>query len=180
LGAGNVISRDLKSGPLSWILGNWETNYVFLARSGQPYNLQVSGDIANISGSGGTATGYGRPNLIGDPNAPCNINGVLVPTKSEACFFNPAAFSTPSGSFGNFGRDVLRSEPFFNMDFSLVKNIPLGESRSVQLRFESFNTFNFQILAVPAGITIGNANAGQVNNVASTPRQLQIAAKITF
>jgi hypothetical protein len=172
--------RYLKSGPLSWILGNWETNYVFLARSGQPFNLQVSGDIANISGSGGTASGYGRPNLIGDPNAPCTINGVSVPAKSEACFFNPAAFATPSASFGNFGRDVLHSEPFFNMDFSLLKNIPLGESRSVQLRFESFNTFNFQILAVPAGITIGNANAGQVNNVTSTPRQLQIAVKITF
>jgi hypothetical protein len=172
--------RYLKSGPLSWILGNWETNYVFLARSGQPFNLQVSGDIANISGSGGTASGYGRPDLIGDPNAPCTINGVSVPTRSEACFFNPLAFSVPSGSFGNFGRDVLHSEPFFNMDFSLLKNIPLGESRSVQLRFESFNTFNFQILAVPAGITIGNANAGQVNNVTSTPRQLQIAAKITF
>ena len=91
-----------------------------------------------------------------------------------------SAFQTPSGSFGNFGRDVLHSEPFFNLDFSLVKNIPLGESRSVQLRFESFNTLNFQILAVPAGITIGNTNAGQVNNVTSTPRQLQIAAKITF
>ena len=34
-GRGKKLSQQ---GLLSWILGNWETNYVFLARSGQPYN----------------------------------------------------------------------------------------------------------------------------------------------
>ena len=170
--------RYLQRGPLSWILGNWEANYVFLARSGQPYNLMVNGDIANISGNGGTISNYGRPNLVGDPNAPCTVNG--QPATRQACFFNPAAFAIPVNSFGNLGKDVLRSEPFYNMDFSLIKTFPFGESRSLQLRFESFNTFNFQILNVPAGLTIGNANAGQVNSIVSVPRELQLAAKITF
>ncbi len=49
----------------------------------------------------------------------------------------------------------------------------------MQLRFEAFNVLNFQILAAPAS-TIGNANAGQVTNISSTPRQLQLGAKITF
>ena len=35
--------RWLNSEPLSWVLGNWEMNYVFLARSGQPFNLVVNG-----------------------------------------------------------------------------------------------------------------------------------------
>src|SRR5262249_48814626 len=119
----------LKSGPASWVLGNWETNYVFLARSGKPYNLVVNGDVANISGNGGTLSGYARPNVVGNPNSPCVINGVSAPTGTEACFFNPAAFAPPSFAFGNAGRDILRGEPFFNMDFSLLKNIPLGETR---------------------------------------------------
>src|SRR5207244_439787 len=113
--------RWLNHGALSWVLGNWETNYVFMARSGQAFNLGVSGDIANISGNGGTLTNYGRPNLIGDPNAACTINGASAPAGGEACYLNPAAFAVPSGSFGNLGRDVFRSQPFFNMDFSLVK-----------------------------------------------------------
>src|SRR5207253_3697695 len=57
----------LHGGPLSWVLGNWQANYIFQARSGAPYNLQVSGDVANLRGSapGGPGT-YARPNLIGN------------------------------------------------------------------------------------------------------------------
>ena len=171
--------KFLTNGALSWVLGNWEANYVFLARSGAPYNLVVNGDIANISGNGGTASGYGRPNVIGDPMSPCTINGKTVPTGTVSCFFNPAAFAAPVGSFGNYGRDMLRSEPFFNLDFSLLKNIPFGERRSIQLRFESFNTLNFQILGAP-GTTLFNQNAGIVQSITSTPRQLQLGAKINF
>ncbi len=172
--------RWLNKGPASWILGNWEANYVFLARSGQPFNLVVNGDVANISGNGGSLSGYGRPNIIGNPNSgSCAVNGASVPVGTYLCFFNPSAFSSPSGSFGNFGKDVLHNEPYFNMDFSLVKTIPIGERRSFQLRFEGFNVFNFQILGTPA-TTIGLATAGQITSVASTPRQLQLAAKLTF
>lgn len=167
--------RWLNHGVLSWILGNWEANYLFLARSGQPFTLSVNGDIANISGDGPTVSGYGRPNLIGDPHSACSA----APAGSQKCYFNPAAFETPTDSFGNLGRDVFRDEPFYNMDFSLAKNIPFGEQRSIQLRFESFNTFNFQILGTP-GTTIGNSSAGVIQGIASTPRELQLGAKITF
>jgi hypothetical protein len=169
----------LSHGPLSWVLGNWEANYVFLARSGQPYNLVVNGDVANISGNGGTLSGYARPNLVGNPNAPCTINGATVPTGTIGCFFNPSAFAAPSYSFGNAGRDILRTEPFFNLDFSLIKNIPIKESKAVQLRFEGFNVLNFQILGTP-GTTLLQSNTGVVQSIASTPRQLQIGAKFTF
>jgi len=168
--------RWLKSGVLSWILGNWEANYVFLARSGKPFTLTVNGDIANISGNGPTISGYARPDLIGNPKTACSSS---APAGSESCYFNPAAFAVPDDAFGNFGRDVQRDEPFFNMDFSLVKNIPFGETRSLQLRFESFNTFNFQILGTP-GTTIGVSNAGVIQGIDSTPRELQLGAKITF
>jgi hypothetical protein len=169
----------LNKGPASWVLGNWQAEYVFLARSGQPFNLVVNGDIANISGNGGTLSGYGRPNLVGNPNSACTANGASVAVGTVNCFYNPAAFVSPSFSFGNLGRDTLRDEPFYNMDFSLIKNIPLRESLGFQLRFEAFNVFNFQILGTP-GFTIGQSNAGVVSGVASTPRQLQMAAKFTF
>ena len=172
--------RWLNHGFLSWVLGNWETNYLFLARSGQPFTLTVNGDIANITGSNGsTLSGYGRPNLIGSPSSPCTIAGASVSTGSEACFYNPNAFAIPSFSFGNYGRDTLRNAPLYNFDFSLIKDIPLGERRALQLRFEGFNVFNFQILGTP-GTTIGQGSAGVISSIASTPRELQMGAKITF
>jgi hypothetical protein len=42
--------RWLRSGPASWFLGNWQANYIFQTRSGAPYNLQITGDLANIKG----------------------------------------------------------------------------------------------------------------------------------
>jgi len=66
--------RRLRGGPLSWILGNWQANYIFQARSGQPYGLVVQGDVANLKGSGGIGSNgpsdYARPNLIADPFTP--------------------------------------------------------------------------------------------------------------
>ena len=172
--------RRLNKGPLSWVLGNWEANYVFIARSGQPYNLTVSGDVANITGgNGSTLSGYARPNLVGSPHSACTIGGVSVPSGSEACFFNPAAFAIPSFSFGNFGKDALHDAPWFDLDFSLVKNIPVREGWKLQLRFEAFNVLNLQILGTP-GTTIGQSSAGVITSIASTPRELQMGAKFTF
>ena len=57
--------RWFKGGAAAWLLGDWQVNYIFQARTGQPFNLNVGGDPANISGSIGSVTGYARPNWSG-------------------------------------------------------------------------------------------------------------------
>jgi hypothetical protein len=102
---------------------------------------------------------------------------------NSATFFNPCAFSVPSGAFGTLGRNTFRGPGVFNMDTSLFKTIPLPkEGWNVQLRFESFNTFNVQNWDAPSGLTIGTANAGQVTALAAgtTPRQLQFGMRFQF
>ncbi|HEV2964162.1 MAG TPA: carboxypeptidase-like regulatory domain-containing protein [Candidatus Angelobacter sp.] len=166
--------RWLQGGPMSWLFGNLQTNYIFQARSGQPFNLNVNGDPASISGVNfGTLSGYARPNLIGNP----------IPGNQTADqWFDPNAFAVPSGSFGNFGRNGLRSAHVVNMDVSLFKNVPLGEKRQLQLRAEGFNVFNIQSLAAPTGAaaTIGNAQVGKITSIVGTPRQLQFGARFIF
>jgi hypothetical protein len=196
--------RWLQKGPLSWFLGNWQTNYIFQARSGQPINLNVSGDPAAISGITGlgTATGYARPNLIADPYAPgpvaANPDALCQKTISQGgkaadqtrtaqTWFNPCAFDSPVASFGNFGRNGLRSSSFTNLDLSLAKSIALGESRSLQLRFEAFNVLNIQNYAAPTGnaatVATGAVNAvgaGQITNIVGNPREMQFGVRFTF
>jgi hypothetical protein len=188
----------LSQGPLSWLVGNWQLNYIMQVRSGQPYNLQVTGDVANLKGSAANIGTYARPNIIGDPfkagAVPANPDPGCHATISQggkapdvvgnsANFYNPCAFTVPSGSFGSLGRNTFRGPGVFNMDTSLFKTIPLPkEGWNVQLRFESFNTFNVQNWDVPSGLTIGTANAGQVTALASgtTPRQLQFGLRFQF
>jgi hypothetical protein len=190
--------RMLSHGPLSWFLGNWQLNYILQARSGQPYNLTVAGDVANLKGSAANIGNYARPNLVGDPFRAGAVAANPDPTcratisqggrapdviGNSASLFNPCAFAVPSGSFGNLGRNTFRGPGVFNMDTSMFKSIPLPkEGWELQLRFESFNTFNVQNWDVPSGVTIGAANAGQVTALASgtTPRQLQFGMRVQF
>lgn len=85
----------------------------------------------------------------------------------------------PSGSFGNVGKMPYRLPYYNNLDFSLVKQTPLYERFNLELRAESFNTYNVVIPGSP-GSTIGNSSAGLATGLGNTPRELQFGAKITF
>ncbi len=185
------------SGPAEWLLGDWQANYIFQARSGAPYNLQVSGDVANLRGSapGGPGT-YARPNLFADPfvagpvaanpDPKCQLTisqggKAADAVYTSASWFNPCAFGVPSGAFGNLGRNVFRGPHVVNMDFSMFKSILLPrEGMSLQLRFEGFNVFNIQNYDTPANAQL-TINSGTVNvpGVGTVPAIATGAGKIT-
>jgi hypothetical protein len=161
--------RFLNRGPLSYILGNWQMNTITALRSGQPFNLDVLGDVANI-GNGVGWFSYARPNLVGDPH-------VANPTAAQ--YYNPKAFAIPVNSFGNVGKNALRSASVYNVDFSLFKEFKIKENVALEFRAEAFNVFNLQSLGVP-GVDIGTADAGVINGVAVPPREIQFGMKLRF
>jgi len=197
--------RWLHSGPASWILGNWQANYIFQTRSGAPYNLQITGDLANLRGSApGNAPGnYLRPNLIADPFVAGPVSANPDPNcqktisqggraadqiHTSTSWFNPCAFGIPSGAFGNLGRNVFRGPHVTNMDLSMFKSFPIREEWNLQLRFEAFNVLNIQNWDTPSALTVNTnatsiaANAGRVTGLAqgTTPRQLQFGIRFVF
>jgi hypothetical protein len=195
--------KFLSSGPLSWILGNWESDSILQARSGIPYNLQVSGDIANLKGSAPSIGTYGRPNVISDPfvagpvmanpDPKCHTTvsqGGSAPDSvlNKTNYFNPCAFTQPQGSFGNLGRNPFRGPAVWNMDFAMMKNFPIGEATSIQLQFQAFNVFNVQNWEAPSQVTINssgttvNSKAGQITSLAqgTTPREMQFGLRFVF
>lgn len=187
-----------------WFLGNWQMNSIMQVRSGAPYNLQVTGDLANLRGSAPNAPGaYLRPNIIADPfvagavaanpDANCQKTISQGGRAADAVFnsvswFNPCAFGIPSGAFGNLGRNAFRGPAVFRTDLSMFKSFPVREGWNVQLRVEAFNVFNIQAYDVPSSLTINSnatqiaANAGRVTGLAQgvTPRQLQFGLRFTF
>ena len=170
----------VQTGWLSYIVGGWTSNFVFQARSGQPYGLNVGGDPANISGDNGSVTSYSRPNVIGNPAiGSCGSTPVGTRGTNGFCEYNPSAFTIPVGSYGNMGKMPYRVPNYNNLDFSLVKDTPLFEQFRLELRAESFNTYNVVLPGNP-GTTIGTSSAGLATTQGNTPRELQFAAKITF
>jgi len=161
--------RYLSTGIASTLLGNWQLNGVVQLRSGQPYNLAVSGDVANIDNTTSWVN-YARPNLVGNPNPP---------HRSLDEWFNPAAFAVPVNSYGDFGRNVLRTASVYNADFSLFKNFPVGERFVASFRAEFFNAFNIQNYGAPNAL-IGQAGAGLVTSNVLPPREMQFGLHLEY
>jgi len=163
---------------IDYVLGNWQINSIFSARSGTPFNVYYG--ASDLAGTGNVSWAqYERANLVGDPNSGSCPSGEKV--GSAGCFFNTSAFAVPAqGTFGNSGRDAFRSAPYWDLDLSIFRQFPFGESRRFEFRAEAFNLFNHVVFGQP-GNDISNASTfGKVTSAASTARQLQIGAKIIF
>ena len=98
--------------------------------------------------------------------------------------------------FGNVDRNVLRGPGQVNVDFSLIKRFPFGESRNIELRAEFFNLFNHPNFANPVsnlsavattsidantGRIIGSpGDFGRIVSTSTNPRLIQFAIKFNF
>jgi len=97
--------------------------------------------------------------------------------------FNTALFSTESpGQLGNARRRFFYGPGISNFDLQVTKNIPLTESKSLDIRVEGFNVFNHAQFYGPSSVD------GEVNDLmtfgrvvsAADPRLVQLAAKFYF
>jgi hypothetical protein len=150
-----------------YVLGNWQFNNIFTARSGQVYTPDTSTDVAN-TGNGFT---YETLNQVGNP-------GQVKQTPAE--WFNTAAYATPPNyTYGTAGRNSLRDQGFWDLDTSVFRQFPIHDNLTFEFRAESFNLLNHPVMGTPDS-NINDANFGRVNSTASSARELQFAGRITF
>ena len=77
------------------------------------------------------------------------------------------------------GRNTLLGPGFFNLDAGLSKDIRLGGTRRLQLRWEVFNLTNHPSFGLP-NAELGSADFGTIRSTVSTPRQMQFGVKFLF
>ncbi len=148
------------------ILGGWQVNSIYTARTGSPFTVTQSGDAPNVG------DGSGRPDLIGNANGTTNRN--------IDRFFNTDAFRAADRfRWGTAGRNVVIGPGINNWDFSLFKNFQIDEKRRVQFRSEFFNGFNRAEFAAP-GSTIGTAQFGRISGTTRDPRDIQLSLKFLW
>jgi hypothetical protein len=105
-----------------------------------PGSLQTSATVCTMitDFTGGQVNA--RPIITCDP-----MKGASGSDKSGSPYLiNTACFSFPTtfGQIGNTPRNNLRLPSIFNNDLAFFKNIPIGEKREIQLRWEMYNVFN--------------------------------------
>jgi hypothetical protein len=188
----------------AWTKG-WSLDGVLTLASGMPFNVNYLFE-GDFNGSGEF---FGRPDLVGDPFAGTsgadrflNLSAFAVPCAWDA---GVEDCRPGSGHFGNVGRNAFRGPGYANFDLSIVKKLAAGPRANLELRLDIFNLLNRTNLASPLlptfgvdflangidpatgrgvaflpitatpDVAIGNPFLG-----GGGPRNLQIAAKLTF
>lgn len=155
---------------LDYGIKGWSLNGIVSLDSGPPYQVGVSGDIANTGNSSSTGY-YERLNQVGNPQ-------LAHPSRTE--WFNTKAFAVPAAfTFGNVGRNSLRADWNKNVDASVFRDFPVTESKYFEFRAEAFNVTNTPVWGIPDN-NFRDKTFGEVLATANTPRQLQLALKFYF
>ena len=150
---------------LNDVIGNWQLNGIVRLTSGTPYNVNGDPSIPN------TGNSFERADLVGNPK-------LSSPTTAE--WINTAAFTEPAPfTFGNLGRNALRSDWFRDFDLSLFRDFRFTESKALEFRAEFFNAFNNVVWGTPDS-TLSDPNFGKILSMGNTPRQIQFALKFMF
>ena len=172
--SGNVLERSL--------LGGWVVSGITEVEKGVPQFVTYTGPILGTTGLTNTV-GLGccftnRPDKVAPVSYPKKV-GAWFSTSSFADPLAPWEGGTTQG-FGTAGKDAVVLPGLFNWNLSLFKSIALSshERPRVELRFESFNTFNHtQFQNVDANS--GDGNFGQVTGDYG-PRTLELGGKFIF
>ena len=176
------LGRKLNNGFVKAIFDNWQLSGTTSYASGKPKNITVTynGGVTDITGGQDNA----RANTICDPMR--NISGADPTGTPYVVNVNCFARPTTLGEIGNTPRNSLRMPSIFNSDVALFKNIPLGETRSLQLRWEVYNVFNHtNFRDIDAGLVF-DVNGRQTNTrfgapiAARTPRVMQAGIRFSF
>jgi hypothetical protein len=160
-----------------WTKG-WAISGVTRFSSGLPVTLINPNDTALIGSFNNGVNGNGFSDLD-VASGPLDLNH--NPRNGEP-YFNTSLFSLPTlGSPGNASRRFFYGPGMNNWDMALLKDTPLTESKSLEFRLETFNTFNHAQFFGPSSVdgNINDSTFGQVIS-AMAPRLMQAALKFRF
>lgn len=155
---------------LDGIIGGWQAQAIMTLQKGLP--VAISGASNNLAS---------RPNSTGQSAALSN------PTQYE--WFNTAVFvNPPNYTYGNLGRTLpdVSTPGFFNLDFSMIKNVRIKERTSLQIRGEAFNLDNHTNLGYPNTSFVPGTNGLNSSSTFGTitsaraSRTVQLGMKLIF
>jgi hypothetical protein len=151
-------------------IGGWQVNGIVTFQKGFPYSIEAAD-------AGGLLDAYvNRANIVGNP-FPSGFS------KSINAWFNTSAFvQPPEGVYGDMGRNTYIGPGLNNWDASLFKNFSFTEGGRLrlQMRLESFNTFNHAQWSTPNYYVSSPSTFGTVTGTQVPGRINQVGLKFLF
>jgi hypothetical protein len=163
-GGGRIISA---------LLRDWQMSAIVSMQSGAWFDVAILDPANRLGVTPGSSVW--RPDLVGDP-------GLSRPTADA--WLDAAAFAVPQNAdgtyrYGNLGRNSLPGPGYFTLDTALTRDMRLGRTLRLQLRWELFNATNHPSYGLPDA-NLGSADFGTIRTTVGVPRQMQFGVKLVF
>jgi hypothetical protein len=167
----------------------WQLLGISSISSGLPFTV-----YSGVQQTGYGSNGVDRPDQIARPHlstARQNRQDYFGQRANNAADFFfipvhvPGGTGPNQGRFGTLGRNSFRGPAFYNFDFALIKDTPLGhrsgggERLDLQFRSEFFNLFNIVNMGLPTNILTGSG-FGEISKTAGNSRQIQFSLKLIY
>jgi Carboxypeptidase regulatory-like domain len=156
----------------------WSLSGITRAGTGFPVTLSTNGDNS-LMGSIPNGVNNHSLDLPDFTQGPLNINRN---PRNALEYFNTSLFQDNAlGTPGNVPRRFFYGPGMLNFDLALLKTVSLSETKSLQFRLETFNTFNHTQFFGPAAVN-GDRDSNLFGKVvqAAPPRLMQAALKFSF
>ena len=156
----------------------WGISGITRISTGFPVTVHSDGDNSLMGSlpNGVNNQSLDRPDFTAGP---LNLNH---DPRNGLPYFNTSLFSANAfGSPGTASRRLFYGPGMFNFDMALLKTLKYGESKQLQFRLETFNTFNHTQFFGPVTVN-GDFDSELFGRVvsASPPRLVQLAVKFMF
>jgi hypothetical protein len=165
-------------------LGGWRLSGTFIYQDGTPFTVLDAG-VNDYSQAGQV---FANPIAGMNPFSGNCPNG--AGTHTVTCWFNPAAFQTPTeqgnGAFGYGRRNTLFGPKLSDINMSLAKTWRYKERAGLTLRADFVNLMNHPSFSLPdtggpsGQPDISSSGAAAITALANGPRTIQLGARITF
>jgi hypothetical protein len=156
----------------------WTISGITRLSTGFPVDISSDGDN---SLTGSLPNGVNNHSLDRPDYTPGPLNLNHDP-RNGLTYFNTSLFSSNAlGTPGTASRRSFHGPGMINFDLALLRSFPLSETKALQFRLETFNTFNHTQFFGPVAVD-GDINSGTFGRVvrAAPPRLVQVALKFTF
>jgi hypothetical protein len=161
----------------AWLRG-WTISGITRLSTGFPVTISSNAD-RSLTGSLPNGVNNQSLDLPDFTPGPLSLNH---DPRNGQVYFNTSLFHPQAlGTMGDASRRSFYGPGMFNSDLALLRSFQLKESKELQFRLETFNTFNHTQFFGPDTVN-GNIDSLVFGHVvkAASPRLMQLAVKFTF
>jgi hypothetical protein len=169
-----------QNGLMGKLVGGWQFSTIFEMASSYPFSITYASQSTSLGGGS-------RPDFVSGATKDYAIskNGYVRPdSQGKLIYFTLDDFAgmfqgAQLGNVGNVPKNVLNGPKYWDVTLSVVKNVHITETKSLQLRGEFFNLFNHANMGDP-NTNLESASFGQITYTRGDPRIIQLAFKLNF